>query len=195
MKRILLRMRNGKLARTYLQWSSRAKLFSNQRETLERIMRRIKSIHMAGAYDRWSSQVANVVRQRDVFARVILRMENATASAALNRWKGKVQEEKELSFKGHKIVLRWKMKYLSIAFEKLKIHCNEMKRTRLVLARMLNQALSGAFYTWHVIIKRQVMRMSVIVSRSLQLQAESHARRLQVCQKISFEAHMFSFFF
>ena len=68
-------------------------------------------------------------------------------SAALNHWKGKVQEEKELSFKGHKIVLRWKMKYLSIALEKIKIHCNEMKRTRLVLARMLNQALSGAFYT------------------------------------------------
>ena len=48
---------------------------------------------------------------------------------------------------------------------------------------------------WHVIIKRQFMRMSVIVSRSLQLQAESHARRLQVCQKIFlFRATYLAFF-
>jgi hypothetical protein len=34
-------------------------------------------------------------------------MKNAAIAGALDRWKARVKEEKDMSFKGSKVVLRW----------------------------------------------------------------------------------------
>jgi hypothetical protein len=62
---------------------------------------------MSGAFYRWTSQVELFSRQRVILERVLLRMKNAAIAGALDRWKVGVKEEKDMSFKGSKVVLRW----------------------------------------------------------------------------------------
>jgi hypothetical protein len=116
LERVLLRMKNRGMSSAFDRWSSQVQFFTRQRDLLERVLLRMKNRAMTGAFGRWTSQVELFSRQRMILERVLLRMKNAAIAGALDRWKARVKEEKDMSFKGSKVVLRWMKMRMYIFF-------------------------------------------------------------------------------
>jgi hypothetical protein len=74
MERVILRMRNAKLAAAFDLWHCHALLFARQRTVLEKVIYRMAHRIVAIAFDKWRS---NVLEMQRILRAVVLRFSNA----------------------------------------------------------------------------------------------------------------------
>ena len=79
-------------------------------------------------------------------------MHKIVLAGGMDRWKDKVREDKEMLFKGSKVVLRWLKMGMSVAFTNMQHHCVDQKRLRnaaaKIIFRMMNMAIVTSLHRW-----------------------------------------------